>query len=132
MRVWRPLMSLFRVFPLLVSLSGCMILAAHTPDVPSTAQPTLPPDQEMQVESDIVRETRNYKVTTGETCIKGTSDCVVSRENRSKRVNVAVAEASIDGAPIAIGQVAVAASPEYVKDTNTLRSAVSACKRGKI
>lgn len=122
-----------RAFPIALLFStGCMIMAAHTPDVPSTARPTLPDDQPIQLESDVVQETRNYKVTTGETCFKGTSDCVVSRENRSKRVNVSVAEASVDDAPISIGKVAVAASPEYVKDTDTLRGAVSACKRGKI
>ncbi len=110
-------------------LAGCF-MSVSVPDVPSTARPDLPPDKFLELDAHTETVEVNYKVKTGETCYKG--DCVTHRENRSKDVDVRVASGTIDGRPVSIRELAVMASPDFVRDTDKVQGLMSACRRGRI
>jgi hypothetical protein len=118
---------------LTVSLSGCL-LVKMPPKIPGVERPNLPPDKFIEVEEGSVVETATKRVKTGETCLKGSgrSSCYEDIKFVKKSYNVRVAAATIDGAPLSIGDVAVAASPEYVRDTEKLQDLRGGCKRGRI
>ncbi|MBA2538305.1 MAG: fasciclin domain-containing protein [Deltaproteobacteria bacterium] len=121
------------IVSLSISLSGCLFVKLP-PKIPATTRPNLPPDKFIQVEEGTVVETATKRVKTGETCPKGRprSECLEDIKFVNKAYDVAVATATIDGTPLSIGDVAVAASPEYVTDTETLRDLAAGCRRGRI
>ncbi len=111
-------------------VSGCFFLSVSVPDIPETTRPTLPEDKFLDLDARTERVKVNYEVETGRTCV-GTS-CAKSYENRTKKVSVRVAQGSIDGRPVSIRELAVMASPDFVKDTDRVAGLMSACRRGRI
>jgi hypothetical protein len=110
-------------------LTGCL-MGVSVPKIPETTRPDLPADTFLDVDAHWETVQVNYKVKTGETCYKG--DCVTHRENRRKNVDVRVASGTIDGRPVSLRELAVAASPEFVRDTDKVSDLMSACRRGRI
>lgn len=113
-----------------VVLAGC--LASLPPSVPGTSRPQLPEDKFLEVEAYTKTVAVSYTKKMGEDCVKGTNDCIEHRERRTKDVDVRVASATIDGRPLTIRDVAVAASPDFVSDTNRAGGLTSGCKRGRV
>jgi hypothetical protein len=110
-------------------LTGCL-MGDSVPNITETTLPNLPADQFLDVDAHWETVEVNYKVKTGETCYKG--DCVTHKENRRKDVDVRVASGTIDGRPVSLRELAVAASPEFVRDTDKVSGLMSACRRGRI
>ncbi len=110
-------------------LSGCLV-GISVPDIPATTRPDLPADKFLDVDAHWETVEVNYKVKTGETCYKG--DCVTHKENRTKDVDVRVASGTIGGRPVSLRELAVASSPEFVRDTDRVAGLMSACRRGRI
>lgn len=109
--------------------TGCL-MGVSVPNIPETTRPDLPADKFLDVDARWETVEVNYKVKTGETCYKG--DCVTHKENRSKDVDVRVASGTIDGRPVSLRELAVATSPEFVRDTDKASGLMSACRRGRI
>ena len=107
-----------RVIAIVNLTSGCFVLRMP-PKVPKVDQPTLAPDAVIELETGRVNESRSY-TEKADVCSRGGTDCVQVRTHKNKTVAVNAAGATVDGAPISIGQVAAAASPEYVSETEKL------------
>ncbi len=123
-------MSVIRIVVLgfVAQLAGCYVMKLP-PSVPKVDRPTIAKDSFLELETGRANETRYY-TENSKHCHKG--DCIDVKTDRRKNVRVKVAAATLDGNPISIGQVAAAASPEYVSDTEKLRPLTSSCKRGRI
>jgi hypothetical protein len=112
-------------------LSGCLV-GISVPDIPATTRPDLPADKFLEVDANTATVQVTDRVKTGETCVKGSRDCVTHHENRERDVDVRVAKGTIDGRPVTLRELAVMASPDFVKDTDRVAGLMSACRRGRI
>ena len=120
-----------RVAALSVVLNGCYFVAMPK-RVPRIEQPTLPEDAFLEVETDVKKVRQGYTEKI-EVCPKGSrSGCIDERRQKSRTVAVNTARATVDGNPISVGAVAMAASDEFRSDTAKLRGVTSSCKRGRM
>ena len=109
---------------------GCFTFSMP-PKVPTVEQTQLPPDTFLDLEIGSARERHGY-TEKSDVCSRGGSDCVEVRTRKHEILTVRTATATADGKPVKISTVAVSASPEFVADTQHLRSLTSHCKRGRI
>ena len=111
-------------------LSGCFNLVSMPKSVPETPTPNFPADTFLEINARTEVENYTARVSDGEVCHKG--DCSKFYKNVRRQADVAVTEVSANGRPVSIGEVAVAASPDFVADTAKLRDLRGSCKRGKV
>ena len=120
-----------RVAALSVVLNGCYFVSMPK-SVPRIEQPTHAEDAFLEVETDVKNVRQGYTEKI-EVCPKGSrSGCTDERRQKSRTVAVNTARATVDGNPISVGAVAMAASEEFRSDTAKLRSVTSSCKRGRM
>ncbi|HEU0029851.1 MAG TPA: hypothetical protein VFQ53_04405 [Kofleriaceae bacterium] len=123
-------MTAVRISIFVVATSTGCFVAQMPKKVPEVNAPKLAPDAFIDVHTDVATESRGY--TERSDVCSGGSDCVQIRTHKRKNVLVNTATATVDGAPVTIGQVAMATSPEFVADDARLRSATSHCRRGRL
>ena len=109
-------------------LAGCFVFSMP-PSVPKVNRPNLAPDTFLEANSGIVREA-STRGETSRVCSGG--DCTSITTYVPTTVRVHVAEPTANGAPISLGALAAAASPEYVTETERAGALTSKCKRGRI
>jgi hypothetical protein len=109
-------------------LAGCFVFSMP-PSVPKVKQPTLAPDVFLEANARSVNQ-RSSRRETSTYCSSGSCTDISTRVPTT--IQVRVASPTVNGNPISIGEVAAAASPEYVSDTQSAREMTSKCKRGRI
>jgi hypothetical protein len=113
---------------LAAQLAGCFVFSMP-PAVPKVNRPNLPPDTFIEANAGLERQ-RSSRRDTSTVCSGGS--CTDFTVRTPTTISVRVAEPTVNGNPITIGEVAAAASPEYVSDTERARGLTSSCKRGRI
>ena len=113
---------------LAAQLAGCFVFSMPSA-VPKVNRPNLPPDAFIEANAGLERQ-RSSRRDTSTVCTGGS--CTDYTVRTPTTILVHVAEPTVNGNPITVGEVAAAASTEYVSDTERARGLTSSCKRGRI